>query len=104
MARSEERAMHPTIAEQLAAMHRRQLQEAAMMPYDTYRLYEIERPKTAAQTRLADERAGRLAAAAARTLRRLTRTAVRRPAADRGILHENDRLCDSDRATERIGV
>jgi hypothetical protein len=72
IARSEEVAMHPTIAEQLAAMHRRELQEAAMKPYDTYQLYQIERPKTAAEIRLADEHAGRLAAAMAGLVRQLT--------------------------------
>ena len=56
--------MHPTIAEQLAALHRQDLEDDAMMPYDTYKLYQIERPKTAAEIRIADERAGRLAAAA----------------------------------------
>jgi hypothetical protein len=63
--------MHPTIAEQLAAMRRRELQEAAMMPYDTYRLYETERPKTAAEIRAADERTGRLAATVSGLVRRL---------------------------------
>jgi hypothetical protein len=63
--------MHPTIAEQIAAMRRRELQEAAMMPYDTYRLYEAERPKTAAETRAADERTGRLAATVAGLVRGL---------------------------------
>jgi hypothetical protein len=70
--------MHPTIAEQLAAMHRRDLEEHAMMPYDTYRLYQIERPKTAAEIRIADERAGQLAAAAAGLVRQLARAGHRR--------------------------
>ena len=52
--------MHPTLAEQLAAMHRRELQEEAMMPYQMYQLYQIERPKTVAEIRLADEHAGAL--------------------------------------------
>jgi hypothetical protein len=65
--------MFPTIAEQHAAMHRSELLEAAMMPYETYKLYQVERPKSAAEIRLADEHAGRLAAAAARTLAQLTR-------------------------------
>jgi hypothetical protein len=64
--------MFPTIAEQHAAMRRRELQEAAMMPYDTYRLYQIERRKSIPEIRYADEQAGRLAAAAARMLRRMT--------------------------------
>ena len=89
--------MHPMIAEQLAAMHRRELQEAAMMPYDTYRLYQIERPKTVAETRLADENAGRLAAAVAGLVRPLTgarrrqRTVPERVAADCRVRPSFDR-------------
>jgi hypothetical protein len=70
--------MHPTIAEQLAAMHRQELQEAAVMPYQMYELYQIERPKTVAEIRLADEHAGRLAAATAGLVRQLTRARRRR--------------------------
>jgi hypothetical protein len=73
MAHTEEVAMFPTIAEQHAAMHRKELREAGMMPYESYRLYQIERPKTAAEIRRADEHAGRLAAAVARMLAQLTR-------------------------------
>ncbi len=43
-----------------------------MMPYDTYRLYQIERPKSAAEIRCAEERAGRMSAAIAGLARRLT--------------------------------
>jgi hypothetical protein len=43
-----------------------------MMPYQTYQLYAIERPKSADELRRADERAGRTAAAIAGMLRRLT--------------------------------
>jgi len=63
--------MFPTIAEQHAAMRRREFEVAAMMPYDTYRLYQTERPKTAAELRYADERTGRLSAAAAGLLSQL---------------------------------
>ncbi len=42
-----------------------------MMPYETYRLYQIERPRTAPEIRIADERAGRTAAAVAQMLRPL---------------------------------
>lgn len=34
-----------------------------MMPYDTYRIYQIERAKSLAEVRRADERAARFAAA-----------------------------------------
>jgi hypothetical protein len=70
--------MHPTIAEQLAAMHRRELQEEAMMPYQMYELYEIERPKTVAEIRLADEHAARIAGAVAALVRPLARAGRRR--------------------------
>jgi hypothetical protein len=105
MAYSGEVAMLPTIAEQLAAARRRELEEAAMGPYEAYRLYQIERPKSAAEIRLADERAGRLAAAAADVFRQLTRPARRwQPARRRGIAPQPHSSCGSDRMTERIGV
>ena len=53
-------------------MYRAKLQEEAMMPYEPYKLYQIERPKTATEIRLADERTGQLAAAAAGLFRQLT--------------------------------
>src|SRR5215472_13917754 len=43
-----------------------------MMPYDTYRLYQAGRPQSPAEVRCADERAGRLAAAASRLFRSVT--------------------------------
>jgi hypothetical protein len=46
-----------------------------MMPYDTYRLYEAGRAKSPAEARYADERAGRLAAAASRLFCTVTRPA-----------------------------
>ncbi len=36
-----------------------------MMPYDSYRLYQLKRAKSAAEIRRADEQAGRLAYAVA---------------------------------------
>jgi hypothetical protein len=52
-----------------------------MMPYDTYRLYQIERAKSTAEVRRADEQAARLASAASSLLRGITRPwrATRRP-------------------------
>jgi hypothetical protein len=38
-------------------------QEAAMMPYQIYQLFEAERPKSTAEQRAADARRGELAAA-----------------------------------------
>jgi hypothetical protein len=116
---AEEVAMHPAIAEQLAAMRRRDLQEDAMMPYDTYRLYQIERPRTAAEIRCADEHTGRLSAAIAGLARRLTLTGPtlgrarrrriarvpRQPSPGDGRMIREPALSrDSDRANERVGV
>jgi hypothetical protein len=52
-----------------------------MMPYDTYRLYQIERTKSPAEVRRADEQAARLASAASSLFRSITRPwlAMRRP-------------------------
>jgi hypothetical protein len=44
-----------------------------MMPYDNYRLYQTERPKSAAEIRHADDVTGRLAAAASGLFRSITR-------------------------------
>jgi len=41
-----------------------------MMPYRVYQLYQIERPKSAAEIRLADERLGKAAASVSRLWRR----------------------------------
>jgi hypothetical protein len=52
-----------------------------MMPYDSYRLYQVERAKSPAEIRHADEQAGRLASAASSLVRGITRPwrARRRP-------------------------
>lgn len=61
----------------------------AVMPYDTYRLYQIERLKGPAEVRRADEQAARLAVAASAPFRGITRPlrAIGRPspAAARGL-------------------
>jgi hypothetical protein len=43
-----------------------------MTPYDTYRFYQIERPKSRSEIRRADEQAGCLAAAVSRLAHPLT--------------------------------
>ncbi len=97
--------MFPTIAEQLAAMRRAELQEAAMMPYENYTLYQIERPKTAAEIRLADERAGRLAAAVTGMLRNLTqRRRLRRPAPSPRVAQLATPACENDSHNKTVGV
>jgi hypothetical protein len=52
-----------------------------MMPYDIYRLYQIERAKSPAEVRRADAQAARLACAASALFGGITRPwrAMRRP-------------------------
>jgi hypothetical protein len=49
------------------------LKEWAMMPYDSYRLYQVQRVKSRAEVRRADEQAARLACAISSLLRGITR-------------------------------
>lgn len=46
-----------------------------MMPYDTYRLYQVERTKSPAEVQRADEQAVQLASAVSSLLRGITRSA-----------------------------
>jgi len=46
-----------------------------MMPYDTYRLYQIERAKSPAEVQRADEQAARLVSAIASLFRAMMRPA-----------------------------
>ena len=48
-----------------------------MMRYQTYQLWQIERPKTTAEQRAADARVGIIAAAVSRSARRAARTTLR---------------------------
>lgn len=52
-----------------------------MMPYNSYRLYQIERAKSPAEIRRAEEQAARLASAASSLFRSVTRPvrAIGRP-------------------------
>jgi hypothetical protein len=52
-----------------------------MAPYDTYRIYQIERAKSPAEVHRADEQAARVACAVSWLVRGITRPvrAVRRP-------------------------
>jgi hypothetical protein len=52
-----------------------------MVPYDTYRIYQIERAKSPAEVRHAEQQAAQLASALSSLFRGLTRPvrAVRRP-------------------------
>jgi hypothetical protein len=65
------------------------LEEWTMMPYGTYRLYQIEGAKSPAEARHADEQAARLASAASSLFHDITRPirAMRRtyPAAAPGL-------------------
>jgi len=58
-----------------------------MMPSDSYRLYQVERLKTAAEIRRADEHAGRLAATVTRLVRAVVSRAAQ-PAGPRGRMIE----------------
>jgi hypothetical protein len=53
-----------------------------MVPYDTYRIYQIERAKSPAEVRRADEHAAQAVSAVSSLLRGITRSvrAARRPA------------------------
>ena len=44
-----------------------------MMPYDNYRLYQTERPKSAAEMRYADEQAAQVMATVSGLFRRISR-------------------------------
>jgi len=77
-----------------------ELEEPAMMPYQAYQLYQIERPKSAAEIRIADERAGRTAAALGRTLRRLAPAVSRRR--DRATDHGLTAQCGYGRLTGTV--
>jgi Tfp pilus assembly protein FimV len=74
-----------------------------MMPYDTYRLHQIERAKSPAEVRRADEQAARLASAASSLFRGITRPwrAMRRPspAATRDLPARLTRVCPVDHET-----
>jgi hypothetical protein len=52
-----------------------------MIPYDTYRLYQVERAKSPAEVRRADEQAARVASGVSSLFRGITRPwrAMRRP-------------------------
>jgi hypothetical protein len=54
-------------------MPRREVQ--TVMPYDTYRLYQVQRVKSRAEIQRADDQAGRLACVASSLLRGITRPA-----------------------------
>jgi hypothetical protein len=58
-----------------------------MMPYDTYRLYQIERVKSPAEVRRADEQAARLASAISSLLRGVARPARAARAASAAAAH-----------------
>jgi hypothetical protein len=47
-----------------------------MMPYQSYQLYQAERPKTAAEIRRADEQLGRMAESVSRLWLQATRPAA----------------------------
>jgi hypothetical protein len=68
----------------------------SMMPYDSYRLYQAQRPKSAAEMRRADDQAGRLAAATAELFR-----SIARPGRVARAHRQVDRRQTAQRAAER---
>jgi hypothetical protein len=81
-----------------------------MVPYDTCRIYQIERAKSSAEVRRADEQAARVASAVSSLLRGITGPvrAVRRPSpvAAPGLPARPDRLACAKAAkgTKHNGV
>lgn len=74
-----------------------------MMPYQTYQLYAIERPKSAAEIRRADEYAGRIAAAVAGLLRELAFVPrLRRVQRDRALDHPLAEICGRMTTTTEV--
>lgn len=63
-----------------------------MMPYQSYQLWQIERPKTAAEQHAADLRSGLFAAAVSRSARHAVRKTVRVTARSRPLLARAVRL------------
>jgi hypothetical protein len=58
-----------------------------MMPHQSYQLWQIERPKTAAEQYAADVRSGMLAAAVSRSARRAVTKTGRAAAGSRLLAH-----------------
>jgi len=61
------------------------------MPYDTYRLYQIERVKSPAEVRRADEQAARLASAISSLFRGVARPGRAARAASAAAAHRRPR-------------
>jgi len=62
-----------------------------MMPYDTYRLHQIERAKSSAEIQRADEQAARLASTISSLFRGLARPARAARAASPAAAHHRPR-------------
>jgi len=69
-----------------------------MMPYQSYQLWQIERPKTPAEQYAADTRRGMFAAAVSRSARRAASKTVRTAAGPRLLLARAVRLTAADPA------
>lgn len=75
-----------------------------MMPYQSYQLWQIERPKTPAEQYAADMRHGMFAATVSRSARRTVGKAVRAAAGSRLLLARAVRLSAADPAARRAGL
>ena len=56
-----------------------------MMPYQAYQLYQIERPKSRAEIRRADEQLGRMAESVTALRERIAQATTARPRSLRGL-------------------
>ena len=78
-----------------ACRHNATLEEQAMMPYQSYQLWDTARAKTTSEQRAADERLGKLAAAISGWFSQ-ARSKVRAVAGLRSALGRSARLADAD--------
>lgn len=87
----------PRVVTGVPGRHNGTLEEQAMMPYQSYQLWDTARARTASEQRAADERLGKLAAAISGSFSQ-DRRKVRAVAALRSELGRSARLADADAA------
>jgi len=85
------------LAPRVPGRHNAMLEEQAMMPYQSYQLWDTARAKTTSEQRAADERLGKLAAAISGWFSQ-ARGKVRAAAGLRSELGRSARLADADAA------
>jgi len=87
----------PRVVTGVPGRHNATLEEQAMMPYQSYQLWDTARAKTTSEQRAADERLGKLAAAISGSFSQACRK-VRAVAGLRSGLRRSARLADADAA------